>query len=84
MGNMNYLKNGYLNFNRKYIFFVRIYTKIWSNFLKNKKKLKNFEKVIDKINILWYNLLSKRDAPSLHLDFFHTRNEHTARFYFYC
>ena len=24
--------------------------------------------------------LSKRDAPSLHLDFFHTRNEHTARF----
>lgn len=23
---------------------------------------------------------SKRDAPSLHLDFFHTRNEHTARF----
>ena len=40
------------------------------------------KKVIDKVNILWYNLLSKRDAPSLHLDFFHTRNEHTARFYF--
>ena len=28
-------------------------------------------------------MLSKRDAPSLHLDFFHTRNEHTARFLFY-
>ena len=26
-------------------------------------------------------MLSKRDAPSLHLDFFHTRNEHTARFF---
>ena len=28
-------------------------------------------------------MLSKRDAPSLHLDFFHTRNEHTARFLFF-
>ena len=28
-------------------------------------------------------MLSKRDAPSLHLDFFHTKDEHMARFLFY-
>lgn len=35
--------------------------------------------------MLFYDsiMLSKRDAPSLHLDFFHTKDEHMARFLFY-
>ena len=41
------------------------------------------KKVIDKVNILWYNLLSKRDAPSLHLDFFHTKKRAHGSFLFY-